>query len=582
MENLLEELKSSETIIDKFIDGKSYEISKIDIKNNIFLSLSVRNINDVFKLEHNSDTDGSVDTFVSIYTNCKKYLNIDNLPALGWDGYDSNYNNRMFEDIKLLSKYKMLFNILPLFYRKNKNIYSLKGEGGKLFLNYESSDYFKYECYDILLTRINSIVNFNNTFHGFDELQLITRRYFSSDKFYISYDDQIEVYKKFVGVYLNDYKNYFYLLSDDFLIPLADFCLEDFKKFHAGVQVLNQFSNEVLMCFLLSNPDLRENVQAHEILIESVLNKKENYTVFRDFFCRLTSLSQDTFEKIIKYFMDDQDSGRYDLSEDDYIVPFHKENGTIYFNSIFNVAMISPRNLIYALNNLSNKINKDGKYDSVSKSLEINFSSYLRKIFESYGLTVISPVNWKVSTKIKGEIDMVVICDTSKKIPCIQTKTVGAASNYRTLFSLQDNMNTAIEQLNRFNSQNSEFKNYVLSQISGRKVENYEIISGLNSDGGLGNALVWKQIIDNDFIPFNIGLLVIFFEKYKNLFNFRENIYKLIDDLNNQTNPKLIKCEIDFTAECSVPSIVHDSIDADYTQLKEEMILISKKHQSIS
>ncbi|USI87248.1 hypothetical protein LZ086_03050 [Acinetobacter johnsonii] len=84
-------------------------------------------------------------------------------------------------------------------------------------------------------------------------------------------------------------------------------------------------------------------------------------------------LDKDIFENIIKYFLLDYDGDQLDLSGDDYIVPFFKLNGKIYFNSIFNTNVISPRNLIYAMNNLSNKKLRDNVYDNNSKNLKTIF-----------------------------------------------------------------------------------------------------------------------------------------------------------------------------------------------------------------
>lgn len=141
-------------------------------------------------------------------------------------------------------------------------------------------------------------------------------------------------------------------------------------------------------------------------------------------------MDKDIFENIIKYFLFDYDGGKIDLSGDDYIIPFFKVNGKIYCKSIFNTNMISPRNLIYAMNNLSNKKIRDNAYDNNSKKLENNFLNFMKKVFESYSL------EWNFNKYNKGEIDAIVICKSSKKILLIQTKTVIAASSYKTLFLL--------------------------------------------------------------------------------------------------------------------------------------------------
>ena len=118
---------------------------------------------------------------------------------------------------------------------------------------------------------------------------------------------------------------------------------------------------------------------------------------------------KETFENVIKYFIVDFDKDGLDLSGDEFIVPFVKYDGYIYFNSIFNTQVINQRNLIYSMNNLSNKILKDSKYDNASKELELNFIGFMRKFFESYNLEFYDSKEWNLSGK-KGEIDGIVVC----------------------------------------------------------------------------------------------------------------------------------------------------------------------------
>ena len=330
----------------------------------------------------------------------------------------------------------------------------------------------------------------------------------------------------------------------------------------------------------MSNRDLIDNNEFIELLVNNIYNKKEKYDIFRSFFCSLTNLSHDKFEKIIAYFLVDYDKDSLDLSGDEFIVPFLKKDGYIYFNSIFNTQVINPRNLIYSMNNLSNKILKDSKYDSVSKELELNFIEYMRKVFESYDLEFHGSKDWNISGK-QGELDAIVVCKNNKKIMIIQTKTVVAASNYRTLFSLQDNMKVAINQLIEFDEKDIDLKNDFLNRIIGEDVSDYEVFNCLNSEGGLGNALIWEEIFKIGFIPFNVNMMILYFNIYKNLNNFKDNMYQLIENLNNKTNPELIKCEMNFSQECDATSMIHDSTNANYLDLIEEMKIIHEKLQSI-
>lgn len=581
MENVFELVQSTEKKIDEYIGGLSFQSSLIDIRNYINWILSINQVDQIFESK-NLNYEGNIDTLTSIYTYLKDKLNKDLNDSLNFDGKNESYNQVLSEEIILLSKYKMLFNILPLVYRGNKNIYKLENEFKSDVINikYLKGDYFKYECFDILFTRISLMVNFNNVMHNIDELKKICDSYFSKDGFNISYPEQLKNYKKFVQLYVDIYKNSFYLLSDDFLYPVGEFGLEDFRKFIAGIFTINQFSNEMVLCFKYSNRDLIDNEEVKELLIKNIYNKKEKYEVFRAFFCLLIDMEKETFENVIKYFIVDFDKDSLDLSGDEFIVPFVKYDGYIYFNSIFNTQVINQRNLIYSMNNLSNKILKDSKYDNASKELELNFIGFMRKFFESYNLEFYDSKEWNLSGK-KGEIDGIVVCKKNKKIMIIQTKTVVAASNYRTLFSLQDNMKTAIRQLNDFDEKNISLKNEFLSEVIGVDASEYEVFNCLNSEGGLGNALIWEELFNLGYIPFNINLMILYFERFKNLNNFKLNIYQLIEDLNKTTNPQLINCKIDFSKECGVGLINHDSTNANYFNLIDELKIIHEKLQSI-
>lgn len=579
MNTLIKKLQVNESKIDDYINGIKFNISIIDIRNHINWILSLNQIDQIFKNDKRN-SDANIDSLTSVYSYLRENLNEDITESLKWDGENHNYNEILTKEVYLLCKYKMLFNILPLVYRANKNIYRLEEDKDKIIIKYLKDDYLKFESFDILFTRISLMVNFNNVMHNKYQLKNICDKFFSKNGFYISYPDQLYFYKKFIQIYKDKYKNSFYLLSDSFLEPIAGFKLEDFRKFVAGVFTINQFSNEMIICAKMSNKDLIDNNEFIELLVNNIYNKKEKYDIFRSFFCSLTNLSHNKFEKIMAYFLVDYDESSLDLSGDEFIVPFFKKDGYIYFNSIFITQVVNPRNLIYSMNNLSNKILKDSKYDSVSKELELNFIEYMRKIFESYDLEFYGSKDWNISGK-QGELDAVVVCKNNKKIMIIQTKTVVAASNYRTLFSLQDNMKVAVNQLIEFDERDIELKNDFLSRIIGEDVSDYEVFNCLNSEGGLGNALIWEEIFETGFIPFNVNMIILYFNIYKNLNNFKDNMYQLIESLNNKTSPELIKCEMNFSQECEVSSMIHDSTSANYLNLIEEMKIIHEKLQSI-
>lgn len=579
MNILIQKLQLNERKIDDYINSIEFKISIVDIRNYINWVLSLNQIDQIFKNDKRN-SDANIDSLTSVHSYLREKLNEDITKSLKWDGGDHNYNEILTKEVYLLCKYKMLFNILPLVYRANKNIYKLEEEGDKIIIKYLKDEYLRFESFDILFTRISLMVNFNNVMHNKYELKNICYKFFSKNSFYISYQNQLYFYKKFVQIYKDNYKNSFYLLSDSFLEPIAGFKLEDFRKFVAGIFTINQFSNEMVICAKMSNRDLIDNNEFIELLVNNIYNKKEKYDIFRSFFCSLANLSHDKFEKIIAYFLVDYDKDSLDLSGDEFIVPFLKKDGYIYFNSIFNTQVINPRNLIYSMNNLSNKILKDSKYDSVSKELELNFIEYMRKVFESYDLEFHGSKDWNISGK-QGELDAIVVCKNNKKIMIIQTITVVAASNYRTLFSLQDNMKVAINQLIEFDEKDIDLKNDFLNRIIGEDVSDYEVFNCLNSEGGLGNALIWEEIFKIGFIPFNVNMMILYFNIYKNLNNFKDNMYQLIENLNNKTNPELIKCEMNFSQECDATSMIHDSTNANYLDLIEEMKIIHEKLQSI-
>lgn len=144
----------------------------IDIRNYINWILSINQVDQIFESK-NLNYEGNIDTLTSIYTYLKDKLNKDLNDSLNFDGKNESYNQVLSEEIILLSKYKMLFNILPLVYRGNKNIYKLENgfKSDVINIKYLKGDYFKYECFDILFTRISLMVNFNNVMHNIDELK---------------------------------------------------------------------------------------------------------------------------------------------------------------------------------------------------------------------------------------------------------------------------------------------------------------------------------------------------------------------------------------------------------------------------
>lgn len=223
-------IQNNEILIDQYMSQQKFIVSLVDIRNFINFIISLKNINNLLK-NRDYNIEGSIDTLTSIYTHLSKLLNKNIEASIQWDGCDKEYNKKITKEMKLLSKYKMLFNILPIANSDKYNIYNFYKNRNSLEIKYLKKEYLKYECYDILFTRINLIVNFNKTFNSAEELALIKEKYFRDDYFYISYEDQVKHYKKFLNIYMDDYKNLFYLLSDDFLLNIGGFSLDDFKKF---------------------------------------------------------------------------------------------------------------------------------------------------------------------------------------------------------------------------------------------------------------------------------------------------------------------------------------------------------------
>ncbi len=579
METKLVTLRQNEALIDNYITDIDFKSSLVDLRNNIHLALSLKNINNIYKIS-DEDVDGRIDIYTSIYTYLKEKLNKNIEPALEWDGYDLEYNENMSSELEILGKYKMLFNILPLVHRKNKNIYSIDIDSNLILIEYLKDDYFKFECYDILFTRINLLANYNNTFNSLVELKEITKSFFNTGKNDISYDDKLEIYKKFVDKYIEIYQSYFYMLSDDFLFPIGNFTLNDFKKFFAGIYILNQISIEIVGCFLLKNNKARYDAELHEYFINDVFNCKENYDTFREFFCNLTELDANCFDNIIRYFLVDYDKEEFiDLSGEEYIPPFIKKNGDIYFNTIFNTILINPRNIIYSLKELSIQ-NKDSVFDNNSAALSVNFINTFSVIFESYDLKCVKERKWDNGNE-NSDIDLIVCCHKTKNILLIECKAIIAATNYKSFFKMQDRVEEGIEQLKIFESLKEDFKFNFLSDVLGADVRNYHLTSCLASDGGFGNALIWDNIFENEFVPMNLSMIILYLEKFKDLINFREKFYKLIYDLNIKTDPQVIKCKIDFSQECGAKVIIHDSTQANYMNLTEEKKIIHTKLRTL-
>lgn len=146
---------------------------------------------------------------------------------------------------------------------------------------------------------------------------------------------------------------------------------------------------------------------------------------------------------------------------------------------------------------------------------------------------------------------------------------------------MQDRVGEGIEQLKTFESLNEEFKFNFLSDVLGADVRNYHLTSCLASDGGFGNALIWDSIFENEFVPMNLSMIILYLEKFKDLSNFREKFYNLIYDLNIKTDPQVIKCKIDFSQECGAKVIIHDSTQANYMNLTEEKKIIHTKLRTL-
>ena len=117
------------------MDQQIFTISLVDIRNHINVIISLRNIDNILKRK-DFNIDGNIDTLTSIYTHLSKKLNKDIDSSINWDGCDKEYNKKIIKDIKLLSKYKMLFNILPIANSRKYNIYKFYKNKNSLEMKY--------------------------------------------------------------------------------------------------------------------------------------------------------------------------------------------------------------------------------------------------------------------------------------------------------------------------------------------------------------------------------------------------------------------------------------------------------------
>ena len=205
----------------------------------------------------------------------------------------------------------------------------------------------------------------------------------------------------------------------------------------------------------------------------------------------------------------------------------------------------------------------------------------MRAIFESYSLSFYEGRKWEISKKIKGEIDAIVVCTVSKTLLIIQTKTVIAASNYRTVSNLQSNMYVAIEQIQRFNDLEPNKKNQILKEIIGEDISNYNIVNCVNSDGGIGTALIWDKLYSLNIVPFNMAVIVKYFNEHKDLFDFKTRMYLMIEELTKSVKPELRQCEINFDEYFDALTIFHDDVLADYDALAKDAINFHKKMSEV-
>ena len=133
MNILIQKLQLNERKIDDYINSIEFKISIVDIRNYINWVLSLNQIDQIFKNDKRN-SDANIDSLTSVHSYLREKLNEDITKSLKWDGGDHNYNEILTKEVYLLCKYKMLFNILPLVYRANKNIYKLEEEGDKIIL----------------------------------------------------------------------------------------------------------------------------------------------------------------------------------------------------------------------------------------------------------------------------------------------------------------------------------------------------------------------------------------------------------------------------------------------------------------
>lgn len=571
-------LKVNEVIVDRFIEKIEFDLNEIDLRNLIYYFLSFHAISPFINKGFHKSVDSEIEIFTGIYSNCIKKLNSDINESLHASLTQIEYRDKINKDIFLLGKYKALCNLMPAIHKENINIYRINKILNSIHLDYKEEVYLAYECRDILFTRINLICDFNIKFNGIKGLRGIAKKYYSGGYINIDFNALLFMYKRKFNKVYNHYKGYSYLLCDDFLYSVGGFYLIDFNKFLTSMHCINGIEKDLVKSIVLKEGNVFLDEDKLDKNILRFYNKKMDYSIFKKSICSFSGVKEENFEKIIKYFLINYDEdGACNLSGDDYIVPFLKKEGILYFNTIFNVKMISPRNLIYAMNKYSNLIARDKVYNSHSKKLELKFLKFMRAMFESYGLNFYEGKNWKISKKIKGEIDAIVVCNVSKTLLIIQTKTVIAASNYRTVSNLQSNMYVAIEQIQRFNDLDSNIKNQILKEIIGEDISAYNIVNCVNSDGGIGTALIWDKLYRLNIVPFNMAIIVKYFNEHKDLLNFKTRMYLMIEELTKSVKPELRQCEINFYEYFDALTIFHDDVLADYDALADDALNFHKK-----
>ncbi|MEG0197938.1 MAG: hypothetical protein RR676_12185 [Acinetobacter sp.] len=565
----IKQLKINEIIIDKYINSKNFDLTVYDVRNLIYYFFSYADVSIYVNAGKYEAPDASIEVLTGIYSNCSKKMKKDIGQSINLNLTQIAYRNKIYKDIWVLGEYKALSNIMPVIHKNKINIYDVFLIKGGFHLDYKDDKYLNYECMDILLTRINLICDFNFRLKSVSDLKKFSEKYYKSGSIRIDLNSLLFMYKKYFNKFYLHYKNYSYLLCDEFLKEFGNFDLEDFNRFLASIYCFNQIEKDVVKSTILKEGNIFLDKCNIDKNLTRFYTKNINYDIFKNNLCSFGGFSKDSFDEIMKYFMYDYDDD-IDLSGDDYIVPFVRKNGVLYFNTIFNAKMVSPRNLIYAINKLSNIINNDGKYNSVSKKLELNFLNFMKGVFESYNLSFFEGKEWRANRNTKGEIDAVVVCDSSKTILIVQTKTVIAASNYRTLTNLQANMYVAIDQIERFDGLDKKIKNQILSDVIGKDVSTYEVVNCINSDGGIGTALIWEKIYKLNIVPFNMAVIVKYFNNNSDLKKFKLNMYSIIEDLVKLVDPQLRQCTIDFEKYCNAPKIYHDDIVANYDLLADD------------